>query len=107
MIDWNQVDGLRSDLGDGFDELVEVFLDEVDEAMGRLSPDAAPEQSAADLHFLKGAALNLGFRDFAALCSAGEERAAAGGRVDLGPVRASYAASRRAFLDGLAARRVA
>jgi histidine phosphotransfer protein HptB len=107
MIDWEQVESLRADLDDGFDELVEVFLSEVDAATGNLDPAAPPDRMAADLHFLKGAALNLGFRDFARLCSDGERRADAGQTVDLDPVLASFAASRQAFVDGLARRQVA
>lgn len=107
MIDWSHVDGLRIDLAEGFDELVEVFLDEVDSAMARLSPDLAPGQMASDLHFLKGAALNLGFTAFADLCSQGEIRAGRGGRVETAPIREIFSASRRAFVQGLAERRAA
>jgi histidine phosphotransfer protein HptB len=107
MIDWPHVDGLREDLGDGFDELVEVFLDEVDSGIARLNPGATPAQMASDLHFLKGAALNLGFVHFAGLCGDGEDRAGRGGGVDLAPILASLDASRVEFLRGLAERRAA
>jgi len=106
MIDWGQLDGLRADMGDAFDELVEVFLAEMDEALERLgSTDAAG--MAAELHYLKGAALSLGFAAFAALCAEGEQRAAAGGSVDAAPVCALYRQSRAAFLEGLGKRDVA
>lgn len=107
MIDWTQIEGLRADLGDGFDELVEVFLDEVDGAMAALDPDANPPDMAAALHFLKGSAGNLGFATFAGLCSGGEQAAMRGGHVDLGPIRAAFAESRAEFVQGLAARRAA
>lgn len=107
MIDWEQVSAMRADLGDGFAELVEVFLDEMDGALARLDPAAPPDRMAADMHFLKGSALNLGFATFAALCAAGEARAERGGTVDLAPVRASYADSRIVFLAGLKANRAA
>lgn len=107
MIDWEQVNSLREDLGDGFEELVEVFLAEADEAIADLDPQAPPDQMAARLHFLKGAALNLGFAEFAGLCASGETQADAGGTVVLEPVLISYQASRRAFLDGLARQKVA
>jgi histidine phosphotransfer protein HptB len=107
MIDWSHVDGLREDLGEGFDELVDVFLDEVDSGIARLDPAAPPAQMAADLHFLKGAALNFGFSQFAGLCCAGEDRANRAASVDLAPIKASLAASRVEFLNGLAARRAA
>lgn len=107
MIDWSQLDALRAELGASFDELVEVFLEEMDTALARLDGAAPPAQMAMDLHFLKGSALNLGFAEFARLCAAGEATAANGGRVDPQPVRAAYAESRRAFLAGLAERRAA
>jgi len=52
-----------------------------------------------DLHFLKGAALNLGFSHLASLCQEGERRAAVGiVDVPLDPVRAAYSVSRAMFL---------
>lgn len=107
MIDWAHVDALRFDLADGFDELVDVFLDEVDSAMARLGPAIPPAQMASDLHFLKGAALNLGFTAFANLCSEGELLAGRGGRVDPDGILEVFAASRRAFVQGLRERRAA
>ncbi|MCB1389562.1 MAG: Hpt domain-containing protein [Rhodobacteraceae bacterium] len=106
MIDWMQVDELRADMGEDFAEVVQVFLQEVQEAMDRLDPRADAAALAADLHFLKGAALNLGFRNFAALCAMAEDRANAGQTdgFDLDAIAASYASSRTAFLDGLARR---
>ena len=52
----------------------------------------------ADLHFLKGAALNLGFSEFAALCQDGERRAALGeGGLDITAVKDCYALSKTAL----------
>jgi len=106
MIDWTQVDGLRADMGDSFDEVVEVFLQEVSDGMRGLDSAEDSQALAAQLHFLKGAALNLGFSAFAALCATAEADAAAGhpDRVDLDAVRLCYAESREAFLAGLARR---
>ena len=103
MIDWTHVAELRSDMGESFDEVVAVFLDEVEEGIARLDSGSDGEVLAADLHFLKGAALNLGFRQFAGLCASSENQASSGhaDEVDLDAVRASYAASRVAFLEGL------
>ncbi|MBV0913536.1 Hpt domain-containing protein [Anianabacter salinae] len=70
MIDWTRVNDLRFEIGeDGFPEVVELFLEEVEEVMARLlsAGDAADE----DLHFLKGSALNLGFAELARLCDTG------------------------------------
>jgi histidine phosphotransfer protein HptB len=103
MIDWQQVNELREDMGDGFDEIVEVFLHEVEDALNRLAPSMGNGALAADLHFLKGAALNLGFRDFAGICADGEDRAVqgAGAAVDIAAIRHAYAESRQAFSEGL------
>ncbi|MCB1394863.1 MAG: Hpt domain-containing protein [Rhodobacter sp.] len=103
MIDWAHVDELRNDMGDSFDEIVEVFLQEVEDALARLDPDAGAEAMAADLHFLKGAALNLGFSEFASLCASGEARANRGetAGIDPGRIRQAYTVSRHDFLDGL------
>jgi Hpt domain. len=85
---------------------VEVFLQEVDAAIDRLAPDRPAPDLAADLHFLKGAALNLGFRAFAVLCAAAETAAHAGRTegIDLDEITGSYVESREAFLTGLAQR---
>ena len=106
MIDWVHVNQLRTDVGDGFDEIVEVFLQEVSDRMARVDVDADLKVLAADLHFLKGAALNLGFQDFAERCSRGEESALAGrrGEVTLSELVASFEETRTAFIAGLSRR---
>jgi len=103
MIDWSQVDELKDEMGDGFDEVVEVFLDEVKEGLARLDGTASAEKIASDLHFLKGAALNLGFEEFASLCDQGETLANArqAEKVDLDQVALSYERSLEAFTTGL------
>lgn len=104
MIDWARVRELRDEIGaDDFDEVVALFLEEADEVIARMSAALGAKAVEADLHFLKGAALNLGFAQFAALCQAGERRAAAGdAAVDIAPVRESYAESKIALGLGLA-----
>ena len=106
MIDWTQVDGLRADMGESFDEVVDVFLQEVDAGMRALDTPVPAQALAGKLHFLKGAALNLGFSAFAALCARAEEDAGAGHpeTVDLDAIRLSYTESREAFLAGLSRR---
>lgn len=105
MIDWGRVITLRNEVGiDSFDEVVALFLEEVETATTRLRrPDAARNTvaTARDLHFVKGAALNLGFVDLGAICESGERLAAAGARVDLEAVARLYDESRRRFLAGL------
>lgn len=104
MIDWMRVTELRTEIGaEDFTEVVDLFLEEVDAGMAELGSD--PDHLEEQLHALKGSALNLGFSDFAALCQAGETRAASGqGDIDLDALRATYDVSMTAFLEGLAAR---
>jgi len=104
MIDWTRVSELREEIGaEDFNEIVEIFLEEVDAAVADLGAPDTPLD--AQLHFLKGSALNLGFATFSDLCQTGETRAAAGEtNIDLGEVAQSYRASRAAFLEGLATR---
>lgn len=105
MIDWDRVGELKEEVGaDAFGEVVEIFLDEMDEAIAAL-----PDQNGADalseaLHFLKGSALNIGFSGLAALCVAGEETCRAGqaDTVNTHDIADGYADARKVFLQGLA-----
>ena len=101
MIDWNRVDELRSDIGaEDFAEVIEIFLEEVEETMATLDSHAGSDGLTEALHFLKGSALNIGFRQLAELCDQGERHAAEGrhDEVPLVEIRRSYAASRSVFL---------
>jgi histidine phosphotransfer protein HptB len=105
MIDWKRVNELRAEIGEeGFGEVVEMFLDEVEAVLTRLQNNSDPAHFEEDLHFLKGGAWNLGFRHMGALCQEGEIKAAqsAGTDIDISGVLASYGASKKAFLAGLA-----
>ncbi|WP_323035115.1 Hpt domain-containing protein [Pararhodobacter sp.] len=103
MIDWSHVEELKDDMADGFDEVVTVFLEEVEEGVAKLGTCASPDSLAAGLHFLKGAALNLGFTQFAALCSDGELQAEKGQieAIDLAAVATCYKTSLQEFQAGL------
>ena len=108
MINWDRVNELRGEIGaEDFAEVVALFLEEADEVVARLTAcnDAKSIENA--LHFLKGAALNLGFGDLASLCQDRERQAAMGDcGFDLGRVVTCYDASKTAFeagLDGLSA----
>lgn len=104
MIDWDRVAELRSEIGeDGFREVVELFLDEVEAVVMRLGRAPQLARLEEDLHFLKGSAWNIGFAAFGGLCQAGERMAAAGRAeaVDIAAILACYGASKQAFLGGI------
>ena len=105
MIDWDRVASLRAEIGaEDFAEVAEMFLDEADEVVARLRAGGFGPGLEAELHFLKGSALNLGLRELAGLCNIGEKRASKGEPVDVARVIQSYATSRAAFAAGPAAR---
>ena len=104
MIDWKRVAELRAEVGNpGFEEVVDLFIEEVETLTFRLGANPDPACFAEDLHFLKGCAVTLGFSALAGLCLAGEARAASGApeRVDLAGVLACYEASKAEFFSGL------
>ncbi|MBL3564593.1 Hpt domain-containing protein [Rhodovulum sulfidophilum] len=106
MIDWTRVDELRCEVGeDAFDEVLELFLEEVDEVIGRLDPERDPADLAADLHFVRGSALNLGFRDFCMRCQGIEHQLAQRESIDLAPLLAAYAGSKAELLTRARTRR--
>lgn len=84
MISWDRVNELCEEVGqDDFLEVVEIFLEEVEEVVERLKSSPDPSTYESDLHFLKGSALNLGFDGLAALCSDGEKMARTGAPQDV------------------------
>lgn len=100
MIDWDRVRALRDEIGaDDFNEVVNLFLDESDAAIAALAAQGSAGPDA--LHFLKGAALNLGFSALADICGSAEPLARAQGSVAAAPVVATYCATRAAFVAGL------
>lgn len=103
MIEWDHVAELRAEIGDeGFCEVVDLFLEEVELVIDRLQTAPEPARFEQDLHFLKGSAWNLGFAEFGALCMAGEKMAGDGepNCVNIGKIVGSYRASRMAFMAG-------
>jgi HPt (histidine-containing phosphotransfer) domain-containing protein len=104
MIDWSRVTTLRDEVGsEDFDEVVELFLEEVDDVVARLETAPEPLTLSEDLHFLKGSAMSLGFRQFSALCQAGENAAAQGKaeNVNIQEILGNYKRSRQHFLEEL------
>jgi len=100
VLDWNRINELRDEVGDDeFQLILELFLDEVEGVIMRLSPlDALRLET--DLHFLKGCAWSLGFAVFGCLCDAGERQAAEGHpeEVDVEALLACYSESKQALM---------
>jgi hypothetical protein len=104
MLDWNRIHELRSEVGDDeFKLILELFLDEVETVLMRLKRRPVA-RLAADLHFLKGCAWNLGFRSFGMLCDEGEKLVAGrrSATFDLEAVIESYSLSKHQLSRTLA-----
>ncbi|MBW4706735.1 Hpt domain-containing protein [Roseobacter sp. YSTF-M11] len=107
MIDWERVATLREEVGaEDFDEVVELFLEEVDAAISELTAQQPCNDLEARLHFLKGSALSLGFQQFSGLCQVGETAVAHDPKaaVDVAEILASYESSRGVFLSEMGTR---
>ena len=105
MINWKRVNELRDEIGpEDFAEVVELFLEEVEQVIDKLREAPDFEKLGEDLHFLKGSALNLGFRNFSILCQTGETASSEGtaDSVDIGAILASYDESKIEFQAKLA-----
>jgi len=101
MIDWERVQELKDEVGaEDFDEVVDLFLEEVEENLTSLTPTLAPKDMEEVLHALRGSALNLGFGVFAEICQKGETTAAAGSiqGIDTREVSNVYHSSKTEFL---------
>ncbi|MFK7751982.1 MAG: Hpt domain-containing protein [Sedimentitalea sp.] len=102
MIDWDRINELRDEVGgEDFEEVVELFLEEVEDVISKLRKTPAMSTLEQDLHFLKGSALSLGFKEFSSLCQNGETLAANNHAtsVDLKLLLDSYDASKSLFLS--------
>lgn len=105
MLDWDRITELRHEVGeDEFQLILELFLDEVEGVMMRLSRHNATRLET-DLHFLKGCAWNLGFAAFGNLCDVSERMTADGGAQDVSieALMASYSDSKQALMRALEA----
>lgn len=95
LVNRERLAALRGEIGeDGFEEVVEMFLRESEEVVARLGGQRAGAMSEADLHFLKGSALTLGFDDLADLCRQSE----AGVAVQPATLQDVWARSRAALV---------
>ncbi|HKL65029.1 MAG TPA: Hpt domain-containing protein [Roseovarius sp.] len=105
MIDWDRVRELREEIGpDAFEEVLDLFLEEAETALAMLRTATADDDLEAQLHFLKGSALNLGFATLAELCNDGEGKSRAGApdSVSIPEIVSGYETSKAAFLAGIA-----
>ncbi|MEM9317660.1 MAG: Hpt domain-containing protein [Pseudomonadota bacterium] len=94
MIDWDRVAELQAELGEeDFIEVGGMFVAEMESRLQEMSE--AAQQDAADFHYLRGSAANLGLQEFAQVCADAEASARAGSAVDL----ASLELSLRRALD--------
>lgn len=92
-MDWARLDDLRDEVGaEALEEILDVFMAEIAELIAKLRNGPDPGSLGADLHFLRGAALNLGFTSLAAACLSGEVLARQGQetKVDLNAILARY-----------------
>ena len=88
---------------DAVTEVVEIFFEEVEEAMLCLGSAETAAALADALHFLKGSAQNVGMSDVSAACAAQETDIRSGARntVDLSTIKTALAKARAELLDGL------
>ncbi len=108
MICWDRVTELREEIGeDDFAEVADMFLEEVDEVIGRLKSNPHPSSLEEELHSLKGSALNLGFEALSKLCQSGERLAADGdfAAISLVAVFETFEKSRETFRKEIPAHR--
>jgi len=74
MLDLDQLETLRAEIGaDGFAEVADLLVCEIADGITALGTQPTGADLSAQFHYLKGSALNLGFRDFAALYAQGEQ----------------------------------
>ena len=101
LVNRKRLGELKEEIGhDEFGEVIEIFVEECDSAAAQLA-EGVGEEVGPVLHFLRGAAMNLGLDALAAACLEGERAAGRGesGRVDGPAIAALYDASRKALLE--------
>lgn len=91
-VDWDRMNELRNDIGEeDFADVAILFVAELRDSLGALGPETA---TAADFHFLRGSAANLGFVAMVDACTRAELACGEGRLPDV-------AAVRRAFEDAM------
>lgn len=110
MIDWKRIRELYEEVGaEDFDEIIELFLTEVEDVIAKIRDAKDRNSLGDDLHFLKGSSVTLGFEQLSGLCNAGEDAAENGDAdtVDVDQILRSYAESKQVFLAEVTAKLVA
>jgi len=96
-MDWTRLDELRAEVGsEALGEVLALFLEETDDMALRLAGGGNRATLGDDLHFMKGAALNLGFDKLADACRAAETVLRADGpeAVDISTILDSYSVAK-------------
>ncbi|PZX18954.1 Hpt domain-containing protein [Palleronia aestuarii] len=97
MLDCTRIAMLRDDFGEeGFAEVIEIFAEETRPVIAGLPGST---DLAADLHFIKGGAENMGFRELSLLCKRGEQAVRQGGDVQIDAIVECFDASLVALND--------
>lgn len=107
MIDWTRVTDLHAEIGeDGFNEIIDMFLMEMNNIVAQLQDGSNPQRIEVNLHALRGGLLNLGFTHVSTLCQQGEVMAAKGfaDQVDTASIVQGYDASCNLLLSELTQR---
>ena len=100
MINAARIQELKDEVGeDDLIEVIELFCEEVEEVLDALE-STDPAGMPAQLHFLKGSALNIGLDAVSDLCKEQELRLKANpaATADIASIRAAYDASKAALL---------
>ncbi|MEM7213663.1 MAG: Hpt domain-containing protein [Pseudomonadota bacterium] len=104
MIDPARLQELAEDFGpDDLAELIEAFLEEASEAVDTLEAtvsDAYSEDRAAQFHFLKGCALNVGASQFGERLQILEHRDGGFSQTEYQSLRAEFHAIQEHLLNG-------
>lgn len=104
MIDWERVDTLRADLGaDGIALVTEIFTEDAQMLLAQIGKAVSAAAQEADLHRLRGGALNMGCTGLADACRL-RERAARDGvmvtEAEVAALKAMCEASLAALSEG-------
>jgi len=88
LIDWGRLATLREDIGpESFDDIVMMFVTEIRDTLDRFTRGS---ETAADFHFLKGSAANMGLVAMVEACARAEETCNAGFAADIEDVKAVF-----------------